>query len=277
MVASANYQVEIKDRFVLVSITLSGNYQTEFYVGDNFNYNELGITAWWIDGGATELLEDDCDINSENVDMNVPGVYTIYVSYTYEGITATTSYDIQVMPAPVTYDSLTLSGNQRKTFHLNEEFTYDGLVVTANYSDGTSKIVDNYTVSSPNMSTIGTKTITVTYTEDNITHTATYKILVKPDFNPELYILESITLEGKHPTTFKCGSEFSYEGLVVVAHYSGKKADQVVEDFKVDYSQVNMRRPGTYEVVVSYKEKNITVTASYTIEVLPKGIRDPLF
>lgn len=80
-------------------------------------------------------------------------------------------------------DSITLdTTNVTKTFEVNDPFTYSGLVVTANYTDGThSTIASGYTVSSPDMTTPGTKTITVTYTEGGVTKTATYTITVTGD------------------------------------------------------------------------------------------------
>lgn len=98
-------------------------------------------------------------------------------------------------------DSITLdTTNVTKEFNINDTFTYAGLVVTAHYTDSTTATIsvasqsnpDGYTVSTPDMTTGGTKTITVTYTEGDVTKTATYTITVIDD-TPSLYSrLESI-------------------------------------------------------------------------------------
>ncbi len=98
-------------------------------------------------------------------------------------------------------DSITLdSANVTKEFNINDTFTYAGLVVTAHYTDNTTATIsvasqsnpNGYTVSTPDMTTAGTKTVTVTYTEGDVTKTATYTITVIDD-TPSLYSrLESI-------------------------------------------------------------------------------------
>lgn len=63
----------------------------------------------------------------------------------------------------------------KKSFTINDVFTYAGLVVTANYSDTSSEVVESgYTVSTPDLTQTGNKTVTVTYSGK----TATYDITV---------------------------------------------------------------------------------------------------
>ena len=78
-----------------------------------------------------------------------------------------------------TLDSISLNtSNVQTEFYVNDAFDYSGLVVTAHYDDGTEDIVSPNSVSSPNMSTSGNKTITVTYIENEVSKTATYQITV---------------------------------------------------------------------------------------------------
>lgn len=79
-----------------------------------------------------------------------------------------------------TLNSITLNTDDvQKSFCKDDDFDYTGLVVTANYAGGcASKTVNPTSVSSPTMGSIGTMTITVSYTEGNITKNATYSITV---------------------------------------------------------------------------------------------------
>lgn len=88
-------------------------------------------------------------------------------------------------------DSITLdTTNVTKTFDVGDTFTYAGLVVTANYTDGThATIASGYTVSTPNMSTPGSKTVTVTYTEGGVEKEATYTITVNGSGNTSTYTI----------------------------------------------------------------------------------------
>lgn len=77
----------------------------------------------------------------------------------------------------VTLSSIAVSG-QKTTFTVGDAFTFDG-TVTATYSDGTTKnVTSSAQVSTPDMSTVGTKEVTVTYTEGDVTQTAKYDITV---------------------------------------------------------------------------------------------------
>lgn len=88
-------------------------------------------------------------------------------------------------------DSITLDTTKVQTiFDVGDTFTYAGLVVTANYKDGThANITSGYTVSTPNMSTPGSKTVTVTYTEGEVEKEATYTITVNGSGNTSTYAI----------------------------------------------------------------------------------------
>lgn len=77
----------------------------------------------------------------------------------------------------VVLTSITLSGFTT-SYNTYATFTFTG-TVTAHYSDGTTaNVTSSCTHTTPNMTSAGTKTVTVTYTEDGVTKTATYNITV---------------------------------------------------------------------------------------------------
>ena len=105
-----------------------------------------------------------------------------------KNVTITATY--KAVAIETTLSSITLSGNPKTIFEVGDAFTYEGLVVTAHYSNETSHAVNGYTVSSPDMSTSGIKTVTVSYTESAVTKTTTYQITVNeksvtPPIDPE--------------------------------------------------------------------------------------------
>ena len=108
----------------------------------------------------------------------VNGLKTIETSITIDGDIVLTAVYGDIAVEPVVLEQITLSGSYKTEFKVGDKFTYDGLVVTASYSDGTSVAVSGFTVSSPDMTTAGTKTVTVSYTENEVTKTATYQIKV---------------------------------------------------------------------------------------------------
>jgi hypothetical protein len=60
--------------------------------------------------------------------------------------------------------SITITRNPTKTaYYVNEAFDPTGLVVTATYSDSSSKSVSNYSLSSPSMDTVGQKPLSLNF------------------------------------------------------------------------------------------------------------------
>ena len=104
-----------------------------------------------------------------------------------------------------TLSSITLSG-QTRVFNVDSEFSFDG-VCTAHYSDGSSKEVTPTSVSSPDMSSLGEKTVKVTYTEDGVTVEETYLIEVKTSVN-----LYTISLNAGTGTTINVSKPTSLNG-----------------------------------------------------------------
>ncbi|MDR0889425.1 MAG: InlB B-repeat-containing protein, partial [Oscillospiraceae bacterium] len=89
-------------------------------------------------------------------------------------------------PAP-TLEIILVSGSYPTTFPQNGTFSSAGLVVTAFYSDDSSAVVTPTSVSTPDLTTTGEKTVTVTYVEGGITATDTYSITVNPVAPPQTY------------------------------------------------------------------------------------------
>ena len=75
--------------------------------------------------------------------------------------------------------SIALSGTYPTSFNQGETFSHDGMVVTATYANSsTADVSSSSTWSGYDTSTLGEQTVTVTYSEDGVTKTATYSITV---------------------------------------------------------------------------------------------------
>ena len=103
--------------------------------------------------------------------------------------------------APVaTLQSIAVSG-QKTVFTVGDTFTFDG-TVTATYSDGSQKTVKPTSVSEPDMTTAGTKEVTVTYKEGDVTATDKYNITV----NEKDSSLHTIVMENYASISFTAGA-----------------------------------------------------------------------
>ena len=98
----------------------------------------------------------------------------------------TVKYSDGGSPATASLVSIAVSG-QKTEFNVGDEFTHDTAKVTATYSDNTTKdVTASATFSSPDMTTAGTKEVTVTYQEGGVTKDVKYDITVSavdPDAN----------------------------------------------------------------------------------------------
>lgn len=67
----------------------------------------------------------------------------------------------------------------KTTYKVGEKFDKTGMIITATYSDGTTKEVSNYTYSPDIELTLENKEIIITYTEGEVTKTVNQKITVE--------------------------------------------------------------------------------------------------
>jgi hypothetical protein len=167
----------------LTSITIGSAMTTTvtYAVDEGSASSNQSITA-----GNTFTLNS---INATSVVFTCTGtdknsrLYLNNLSVTYSGsgsVTTYSNYSTQCTASSCTLSNITLNTSSvQKSFSVGDAFNYTGLVVTANYSDCASKTVSPTSVSSPDMSTTGNKTVTVSYTESGTTKTATYTITVE--------------------------------------------------------------------------------------------------
>lgn len=153
--------------------------------GANWDYFQVAVNGEEkLKKGGTTL------INTTSGDIRVEKGQSLTMLYkkdssSHGGIDEVYIWNMAFKPAPVILTSISLdTSNVKTSFELNEEFTYEGLVVTAYYSDDSSKTVAPTSVSTPDMTSDAKRTVTVTYVEDEIEKTAQYTIVVG---NPPRY------------------------------------------------------------------------------------------
>ena len=119
---------------------------------------------------------------------------------------ATAAYTISATPAQKTLSSIAVTTNPTKTtYTVDEAFDPTGMVVTATYSDESTAPVTGYTTNAAEVlaSAGENKDVTVTYTENEVTKTATFKVTVNA-----APVVESVV----YTLTPAAGSNNSYAG-----------------------------------------------------------------
>lgn len=175
----------------------------------------------------------------------------------------------------VVLSSITLNtDNVQKSFVVGDTFNSTGLVTTAHYSNGTSETVTPTSISAPDMSTSGQKTVTVSYTEGEVTKTATYSITVNAPKTVNNFELlggvssgDTITVEAESTDTSVVGTAVFYllkfsdntygaatlswdntDGLSNVDHYTNEEAG----DDNGGYVEPIFTKNGIFTLTLSY-------------------------
>lgn len=147
--------------------------KTTYTVGDTLDITGLVVTATYSDETTAPVTVTSAMLSGHN--MSAAGTYTVTV--TYEGKTATFGITVNAASAK-TLSSIAVTTNPTKTaYNVGDTIDLAGLKLTATYSDGTTADITVTTamLSGYDMTTAGTKTVTITHEGK----TATFKITVK--------------------------------------------------------------------------------------------------
>lgn len=164
------YKVTVKEKVTVSSISVYQNpSKTVYQVGDTFDTSGLKIKVNYSDG-TYQVISNGFTATSP--DLSTSGRKTVTVSYGGKS----TSFQITVNNKPATLSSISVYMNPIKTvYQVGDTFSSNGLVIKAIYSDGTYQLINSgLTVSEPDMSSAGQKTVTVSYGGK----TASFKITV---------------------------------------------------------------------------------------------------
>lgn len=142
-------------------------------------------------------------------------------------------------------------------YFVGETFDSTGLVITAYYNDNTSEQVTGYTLSSPDMSAYGSKTVTVTFDEKTV------------DFS--ILVVDITGIEIETPPMkqeYLVGDALDSTGLTVLVKYTDGTSEAITSGFTV--SELDSSSIGEKEITVTYK----THTATFKVLVYElQGIR----
>ncbi|MCR5725119.1 MAG: bacterial Ig-like domain-containing protein [Treponema sp.] len=119
-----------------------------------------------------------------------------------EGTTVSTTSSEEATTTQRTLESITVTTAPTAIFCFagsGENLSTDGMVVTATYNDGSSSEVAGFTTSAFDSTSGGIKALTVSYTEDGVTKTATtpYYVAASDALTQEVVDNRTTTISGK--------------------------------------------------------------------------------
>ena len=157
----------------LVSIAITTPPAKTTYVsGETFNPAGMVVTATYSNGATLKATGYSFSPDTALTD----GTTSVTIEYTEGGVTKTAEQAITVVHR---LESISITTKPTKTtYEYGDSFQSAGMVVKATYSDGATANVTGYSCSPTLLSTVGTQTITVSYTENGVTKTATTSVTV---------------------------------------------------------------------------------------------------
>ena len=222
-----------------------------YYIGEAFDPAGMVVTATFADD-TTENVTGDCTFSPATIAKDTTA---ITVNYQRAGIRKTASVAVTVRVLA----SIEISNPPTKTaYKYGEVFSPAGMAVTARYTDGQSRTVTGYTYSPTGALKLSDTTITVSYTEGDVTKTATQAITVAK-------VLDRIAVTTPpNRTSYFSGEQFSTAGMVVTAYYTDGSSGAVTG---YTYSPTGALAAGNTTITVSYTEGGVTKTTTQAITV----------
>ena len=225
--------------------------KTTYYIGEAFDPTGMVVTATFADD-TTENVTNDCTFSPTSISKDTTA---ITVNYQRAGIQKTTSVPVTVR----VLSSIEITTPPTKTaYKYGEIFDPTGMVVTAHYADGQSRTVTGYAFSPNTALGMSNTTITISYTEGDVTKTDTQTITVAK----VLASIEITTPPTK--TAYFSGETFNPAGMVVTAHYNDGSSAAVSG---YTYSPNGALAAGNNTITVSYSEGGVTKTDTQAITV----------
>lgn len=251
--ATAEIPITVKNVLRKIEIT-QPPYTVDYYVDDTFDTTGMIVEAFYSDGSHKPVTTYTWEPTRALTEQD----NTITISYTEDGVTATTYQDITVGEAPDLVSIAITNPPDKTVYKLNEYFDRTGMLVTATFADGKSRIVSGYSVSPNGALGKNDTTITVSYTRKGITKTATQAITV-------VYLTSIVVSNPPTYTEYYEGNSFNKAGMVVTAIYSND-ATKILSD--TDYTvtpEILMMKMTS--VTISYTENGVTATTTQAVKV----------
>ena len=149
--------------------------KTSYLAGDSFNNAGMVVTASY---GTGQAVLATAEVSGYSVSPSVltDGTTSVTITYSEGGETCTTTLAVTVTHR-LSAIAVTTKPN-KLTYEYGDTLATTGMVVTASYSDSQTKTVTSYSCSPTTFSTVGNQVVTVSYTENGVTQTATFNVTV---------------------------------------------------------------------------------------------------
>lgn len=246
---TAEYTVTVHPKEITdLSITCLPN-KTKYLEGEVLNLNGMIVKASYNNGTTEEVINYVVD----EFDNNKIGTQEIEVKY--GGKIAT--FTVEVTQKSLSTINITKKPD-RTNYIVGQELSLDGMELTAYYNNGTTEVVDNYTVTGYDKDKIGPQTVTVGYEN----YTTKLDVTVVDKSVSDIAVMSPPT-----KTDYIEGQDIELAGLVVTANYDNGTSGNVTGYDIIGYDK---NKIGEQVVTVEYAGQ----TAEFTVNVEAKTLEN---
>lgn len=221
----------------------SAPYITKYFVGEQLNLSGLELTATYSNGSTQRITSG----YTATGDLSTEGTKTITVKYSGKS----TSFNVSVLKKQPMNLSIKTKPN-KLNYYVGSSLDTTGLVLSVTYNDGTTQTVSSGFTTSCDLSTSGTKTVTVNYGGKSTTYTVTVQDVK----------ISNLALKTKPTkTAYYVGDTIDTSGLELTATYNNGSTKTITSGFTTSY---DFGTAGTKKVTVNYS--GLSVTYDVTVE-----------
>ncbi len=291
----ASFNASVRDT-PLQGIQVTNAGTIDYYEGQTLDTSALELNKVFSETLRTEPLDTTAAgvvIDTSAVDMTKSGTYAINIKYTEEGNEYKASYNVNVY-AP---DRITIGKNAikqgnnsyntvyenvalKQLYFVGDSYSTDGMTITANTILGENKhdfILDSslYKVSGFDSTTAGVKTITVSFTTNGVTKTATYEVYVmaQPDLSAATSVYTTVdpNLNTAHiGSTATVGTNTAYQFKTI------QQALEFLENAGIQENALKyvILADGEYNEKVEVKVPNLRMYSKAYYDAMADGISE---
>lgn len=173
-------KVTINPAPIPTGLILTSPTKTSYNAGETLDLTGIAVKAKFSDGTEQDVTSE-CTFSPSNGTVLYEDTSEVEVSWSYGGAATYTA------KLPITVkrvlSSIAITQNPSKTtYYKGDSLSLDGLKVTATFTSGATEEVTSLCTSNPangsSLLSFGTVTVTVTYTENGVTKTASFTVSV---------------------------------------------------------------------------------------------------
>ena len=251
---SADLKVIVEAEIVLESISVDPNEVTIAY-GGTIDLSTLTVTAHYSDGGEVTITDFVLG------DYNAKQVGEQDVTITYQDKTCT----LKLVVEDKVIDHIeVVEGSYTTSVYQGDEYTFDGKVNVYYVNDEEPvEISEGFTVSEIDTSTLGEKTLTVSYGGKSVE--VKVNVVAKP---VQPTVTELVVTD--YTNKIEVGGTYTFDGIVVAKYSDGTQETLEASQYTVSALDTSTEGEKTVTITFGDKTKDITVTVYKPVQPTPQ-------